>query len=109
MGKNTINITNITSERCYILEIKKGVKSFYIGDSEDSPLAEMSFVLSGDNIIIIDHTHVSDELGGQGVGKKLLKELVDWVRKENKKIIPLCPYAKAQMEKNEEYHDIIHN
>lgn len=89
------------------MKIKKGVKSFYLGDSEEFPLAEMTFVLSGD-IIIIDHTYVSDELGGQGIGKKLLKEVVDWARKESKKIIPLCPYAKAQMEKNEEYHDIIH-
>ncbi|MCQ1530442.1 GNAT family N-acetyltransferase [Lutispora saccharofermentans] len=58
--------------------------------------------------MIIDHTYVSDELAGQGVGKLLLKELVDWIRKENKKIIPLCPYAKAQMEKNKEYHDTIY-
>ncbi|HAQ40949.1 MAG TPA: hypothetical protein DCM73_09040 [Clostridiales bacterium] len=52
--------------------------------------------------------HVSEELNGQGVGKLLLKELIDWARKENKKIIPLCPYSKAQMEKNEEYRDMIY-
>lgn len=91
-----------------MVEVKKGTKSFYVGDSEEKPLAEMTFVPSGDNIVIIDHTYVSDELNGQGVGKLLLKELVDWARKEDKKIMPLCPYAKAQMEKNEEYHDIIY-
>ncbi len=91
-----------------MVEVKKGTKSFYVGDSEEKPLAEMTFVPSGDNIVIIDHSYVSDELNGQGVGKLLLKELVDWARKEDKKIMPLCPYAKAQMEKNEEYHDIIY-
>lgn len=91
-----------------MLEIKKGSKSFYLGDSEENSLAEMSYVTSGDNVIIIDHTHVADELGGQGVGRLLLKELVHWAREEDKKIIALCPYAKAQMEKNEEYHDMIH-
>ncbi len=90
-----------------MIEVKKGIKSFYVGDSEESPLAEMTFIHSGDNHITIDHTKVSDELSGQGVGKLLLKELVDWARKENKKITPVCPYAKAQMEKNKEYHDII--
>lgn len=89
-------------------KIKKGTKSFYVGDSEDNPLAEMSFVASSDAFIIIDHTHVSDELSGQGIGKLLLKELIDWARKEDKKIIPLCPYAKVQIEKNEEYHDILY-
>lgn len=91
-----------------MLEIKKTTNMFYIGESEESPLAEMTYVNSGENIIIIDHTYVSDQLGGQGVGKLLLKEVVGWAREENKKIIPLCPYAKAQMEKNQEYHDMIH-
>lgn len=91
-----------------MLEIKKGTSKFYIGDSEENPLAEMTYVVSGEGIIIIDHTLVSDELGGQGVGKLLLKEVVQWARNENKKIIPLCPYAKVQMEKNQEYHDMIH-
>ena len=89
-----------------MIEIKIGAKSFYVGDSEEKPLAEMSFVPSGEKIIKIEHTNVSDELSGQGVGKLLLKELIDWARQENKKIIPICPYAKAQMEKNKEYHDM---
>lgn len=91
-----------------MFEIKKGANKFYIGDFEENPVAEMTYVVSGEDNIIIDHTFVSDELGGQGVGKLLLKEVVDWSREENQKIIPLCPYAKAQMEKNEEYHDMIH-
>lgn len=39
-----------------MLEVKKGNKSFYVGDSEEEPLAEMTFVHTGDNLIIIDHT-----------------------------------------------------
>lgn len=92
-----------------MLEIKKGSKSFYIGDSEENPLAEMEFSLTDDNIITIEHTSVSEELNGQGVGKLLLKDLVDWARNENKKIVPKCLYAKAQMEKNKEYHDILYS
>lgn len=86
-----------------MIEVKKGTKSFFVGDLEENPLAEMTFVSSDDNTIIIDHTYVSNELSGQGVGKLLLKELLDWAKKENKKVIPICPYAKAQMEKNKEY------
>ncbi len=91
-----------------MLDIKKGKNKFYIGDSEENPLAEMTYVISGENLIIIDGTYVTDDLGGQGIGKKLLKKVVDWAREENKKIIPLCPFAKAQMEKIQEYHDMIH-
>jgi len=91
-----------------MIEVKKGSNKFYIGDSEDNPLAEMTFVPSNEDLIIIDHTFVSEELNGRGIGKLLLKELVDWAREEDKKIMPLCPYAKAQMEKNKEYHDMIY-
>ncbi len=91
-----------------MLEIKKGIKSFYIGDLEENPLAEITFVNSDGNYIIADHTYVSDELNGQGVGKLLLKELVNWARVENKKIRPICSFVKVQMEKNEEYHDMIY-
>jgi len=86
-----------------MIEVKKGTKSFYVGDLEENPLAEMTFVSSDDNTTIIDHTYVHNELSGQGIGKLLLKELLDWAKKENKKVIPICSYAKAQMEKNEEY------
>lgn len=89
------------------MEIRHGSKSFYIG-SEEAPIAEMTYVHSGDKRIIIDHTTVSEELSGQGAGKKLLQELTDWARREDLKIMPLCPFAKAQMEKTEEYRDLIY-
>lgn len=69
----------------------------------------MTFVRSSDKFIIIDHTYVSKKFNGQGVGKLLLNEVVDWARSEGLRIIPLCPYAKAQMEKNSEFHDMIHH
>lgn len=55
-------------------------------------MAEMTYVLSNDHLIIIDRTYVSEELNGQGIGKLLLKELVDWARKEIKdqSHLPLC-------------------
>ena len=90
-----------------MLKIKKGAGSFYAGDSQENPLAEITFVPGGEQVIIIDRTYVSDELRGQGIGRLLLGELIAWARKENKKIIPLCPYAKAEMEKDREYHDML--
>lgn len=88
------------------MEIKKEKDGFYIRDSEGNALGKITYTVSGEDLITVDSTYVSDELRGQGVAKKLLNELVDWVRKENKKIVPICSYVKAQMDKNEEYHDV---
>ncbi|MBU3154937.1 GNAT family N-acetyltransferase [Clostridium estertheticum] len=89
-----------------MLDIKKGVKSFYVGDNEEKPLAKMEFVYSGD-VITIDHTFVSDELRGQNVARQLLEKIVSLARETNKKIIPICPYAKAELNKNDKYLDVL--
>lgn len=91
-----------------MITINQGSKSFYVGDSKVKPLAEMVFTSSDKDIIIIDHTFVSDKLRGQNVGRQLLQKVVDWARTENKKIVPLCPFAKAEMMKNNEYKDVLH-
>lgn len=73
----------------------------------DKKAGEMAYVWAGDNKIIIDHTEVDEAYGGQGIGKKAFLALVDWVRKENIKVIPLCPFSKAQFEKNPDTRDVL--
>ncbi|WP_084399919.1 GNAT family N-acetyltransferase [Henriciella aquimarina] len=73
----------------------------------DGHEAEMTYSKAGDRIIIIDHTGVPKELGGRGVGQALVQRGVEDARKENKKIVPLCPFAKAQIEKHEEWQDVL--
>ncbi len=51
------------------------------------------------NEINIDHTGVSDQLGGQGVGKKLVKAVVEHARENHLKIIASCSFAKHMLEK----------
>ncbi len=68
----------------------------------------MTYVNAGDKIIIVDSTKILDQLRGQGVGKILLKEVFNLAREEHKKIMPLCPFAKAEMNKNADYRDLIY-
>ena len=49
-------------------EIKQGDHKFYVGEDENNPQAVITFKVDN-NEIDIDHTGVSDELGGQGLGK----------------------------------------
>lgn len=88
--------------------VKQGKNKFYVGGSEDDPLAMMTFVHNGKTQIIIDHTEVSGELRGQGIGDKLLEAVVGYAREKEMKIIPLCPFAKAGLEKQrEKYEDVL--
>ena len=73
----------------------------------DGHEAEMTYSRAGTSTIIIDHTGVPKALSGQGVGQALVERGVLDARKEGRRIVPLCPYAKAQIEKHPEWQDVL--
>ena len=55
------------------MDIREDETSFYIlSEDGKSRIAEITFVYTGDNLVIIDHTMVDDSLRGQKVGNKLV-------------------------------------
>ncbi|MEP0711443.1 GNAT family N-acetyltransferase [Algoriphagus sp.] len=80
--------------------------SFFI--LEDSMrIAQMIYVTNGSKKMIIEHTEVDESMKGQGIGLKILRELVQFARKEEIKVIPLCPFAKAMFQKKGELQDVL--
>ncbi len=88
-----------------MLEIKEDVNSFYVGE-ENWREAEIHYIHSGNHTIIVDHTIVTDSLRGQGVGQALVKRLVEFARMKGIKIMPLCPFARSQFDRHEDYADV---
>lgn len=80
--------------------------SFYY-EAEGKQLAAMVYVMAGAQKMIIEHTEVDDSLKGQGIGKKLQAELVNYVRAHDIKVIPLCPFANATFQKTKEWQDVL--
>jgi predicted GNAT family acetyltransferase len=81
--------------------------AFYIARPEGGHLAEMTYSRANPTLIIIDHTEVDPSLTGQGIGRKLLDTLVAWARETQTKVMPLCPYAKAQFGKDASIRDVL--
>lgn len=69
----------------------------------------MTYTWAGDDRFIIDHTEAEEAYNGKGVGKEMLMAAIDFARKNNKSIIPLCPFAKATIQKHEELQDVLVN
>ncbi|MCW5906764.1 MAG: N-acetyltransferase [Chitinophagales bacterium] len=86
---------------------KTGNRGSFYYEADGTKLAEMTYTMAGESKMIIDHTEVDDSLKGQGVGKKLLAALVEYVRASNIKVVPLCPFAKATLQKTAEWHDVL--
>lgn len=92
------------------MEIKhslEGTKGVFFVQTDEQILAEMTYSKLNDRMIIIDHTDVSDQLRGQGVGKAMVYQAVAMARKENFKILPLCPFAKSVFQKEPEIQDVL--
>jgi uncharacterized protein len=60
-----------------------------------------------DGVITFIHTEVPPELGGKGIGSKLIKGALDKVRTAGLKVIAQCPFVKAFIEKNPAYQDLL--
>ncbi|HEV2159644.1 GNAT family N-acetyltransferase [Bradyrhizobium sp.] len=59
------------------------------------------------NVITFVHTDVPKELGGKGVGSKLVQGALDQVRAAGLELVPECPFVKAWIEKHPEYQDLV--
>ena len=69
-------------------------------------LAQMTYTVAGTRIII-DHTEVDDALRGTGAGKKLVEAAVAWAREQNRRLLPLCPFARSVFAKDAALRDVL--
>ncbi|QZH76690.1 MAG: N-acetyltransferase [Erythrobacter sp.] len=74
----------------------------------DGVEAEMTYSRASKTLVIIDHTDVPDALRGRRVGERMVRQAVNDARSEGFAIIPLCPFAKAQIDRNPELQDVLH-
>jgi len=82
-------------------------KGAFIAEENGTKAGEMTYSKAGAEKIIIDHTEVNPEFKGRGVGKEMVLAAVDYARKNNIKILPLCPFAKATFDRNKDIQDVL--
>jgi predicted GNAT family acetyltransferase len=81
--------------------------SFYV-EENNALLAEMTYSMAGKELMIIDHTEVSDELRGKNTGYQLVHAAVEFARTNHIRIMPLCPFAKSVFDKKkDEFGDVL--
>lgn len=80
-------------------------RRLYLEDHGET-YAEITWSNAGDNVMIVDHTYVADSHRGEGLAGKLVEAVAHKARAHNKKIIPLCPFAKKEFEQKEQYTDV---
>ncbi len=59
------------------------------------------------NVVTFVHTEVPKELGGKGVGSRLVKGALEQVRAQNLKVVAQCPFVRGYIEKHPEFADLL--
>lgn len=90
-----------------IEQINNETKGFFKAVEDEQEAGRMTYSWAGEKKFIIDHTEVNPAFNGKGVGKKLVMAAVEYARKNDLKIIPLCPFAKSVFDKTEEIRDVL--
>ena len=83
---------------------KKG--EFYI-EENGNRIAKIQYFHSGEGQINVYHTEVDKDLRGEGIGEDLVEQVVRFARDEDLKIVASCPYAKKQIEENEDLRSVL--
>ncbi len=70
--------------------------------------AFIEFSRTGD-VFILPHTEVPEVLEGRGVGKQLVEQTLTYIEDHGWKIVPLCPFVKAYIQRHPEWERIVHH
>ena len=67
----------------------------------------LSYSLAADGTMIVEYVEVDPSLRGKSMGVRLVAAAVDWARANGHRIVPLCSYARAVLERTPEYQDVL--
>jgi hypothetical protein len=65
----------------------------------DGHVAELTYRLDGQQLVLL-HTGVPDELGGEGLGGELVRAATRRATADGLTIVPQCSYARSWLEKH---------
>lgn len=86
------------------MELKEIIKGFELFDSGDK-IGHIEFS-EREGVLKITHTEVHEKYTGKGFGRKLVLAAVEYAKKHNFKIRPLCA-AAAQILRKDEFSDVL--
>lgn len=73
----------------------------------DGKLSIIEFMQPNDETLALTHTEVDPSLEGQGIGSKLVEEVLEYAERNNLKIVPLCPFVAAYIKRHPAWQRVV--
>lgn len=68
--------------------------------------AEIVYIDTPD-AVILTHTHVPEQYGGQGIAGRLTQAVLEALNAEQKKIVPQCSYIARYVERHPQWQTML--
>ncbi|RYE32037.1 MAG: N-acetyltransferase [Hyphomicrobiales bacterium] len=72
----------------------------------DDGIALVAYRRDGERLVLI-HTEVPAQFGGQGVGSRLAKGVFELLRTSGRKAVIRCEFLKGWLAKHPDYNDVV--
>jgi uncharacterized protein len=86
----------------------KGEKRFEM-PLEGGKMALIQYVDAGEGVIALVHTEVPEEFEGKGIGARLVKESLEIIKQDDRRIIPTCPFISTYLKRHPEYQSLVNS
>jgi predicted GNAT family acetyltransferase len=60
-----------------------------------------------EDVVLLPHAEVSPNVRGRGIGGALARGALDDLRRQDRKVVPLCPFIADFIRRNPEYADLV--
>jgi len=88
------------------LELVKNVANNRFEIQVDKHMAFIEYKQNGNTITLV-HTEVEPELEGKGAATAVVEKTLDYIEKNNFKLIPICPFVKTYIQRHPEWEKIV--
>ncbi|MDA3865284.1 MAG: GNAT family N-acetyltransferase [Salinivirgaceae bacterium] len=82
----------------------EAIKRFEVQVGEYTPF--VTYQLKGD-VMYLNFAKVPKELEGQGVGKKMVEQVLTYTEQAGYKVVPVCGFIAAIIKRNPRWHSLL--
>jgi uncharacterized protein len=88
-------------------ELSLGAQGSAFIDYRDRPAGSAAAGQGGTTVRVLTHAEVPAALRGAGIGSRLTRGTLDLIRARGERIVPLCPYVVAFIQRHPAYRDLL--